>query len=115
MTNAGNLTLVFVRIFKCNYHFILDDVTTASTQSSLWETSPAYQHETTPLMFFWQLCLAIQRACPNRGKMDCAGIVRSTNANVANLGMPNTSESPNVAEECFVAGSRNRGAAEILH
>ena len=85
---------------------LFDDTTDYQTQSSYGKTSPvSYQHETTPSDVFWQLCLANPKSLSQQGE-DGRVLVLCARTNVKSHGeswMPNISESPNAAEECFLS------------
>lgn len=85
---------------------LFDDVPECQTQLSYGKTSPeSSQHETTPSDVFWQLCLANPKSLSQQGE-DGRVLVLCARTNVKSHGeswMPNISESPNAAEECFLS------------
>nr|DAR70912.1 MAG TPA: hypothetical protein [Caudoviricetes sp.] len=85
---------------------LFDDVPDCPTQSSYGKTSPeSYQHETTPSDVFWQLCLANPKSLSQQGKDGRVQVlcVRTNAKSHGESWMPNISESPNAAEECFLS------------
>ena len=85
---------------------LFDDATDCPTQLSCGKTSPeSYQHETTPSDVFWQLCLANPKSLSQQGG-DGRVQVLCVPTHAKSHGeswMPNISESPNAAEECFLS------------
>lgn len=100
----GNLTLVFVRILNAintiRRRYGLPDAVV------LWENVPGVlSTRDNAFGCFWQLCLASPKSLSQQGA-DGRVLVLCVRTNAKSHGeswMPNISESPNVAEECFLS------------